>query len=226
MTTPYYSDDFVTLFHGDCRTVTAWLEADVLVTDPPYGIAWKRGSNPRRGSRAHAGIANDGDTVARDDILALWGEKPGAVFGSLYAPYPAAIRQALVWRKAGDAGVVGSVTGWRRDVELVFLTGTWPKRNAQWSSVLDSAARMVGGANSPAARFGHPHTKPLDLMENLVMACPGGVIADPFAGSGSTLVAAKLQGRRAIGVEIDERYCSMIASRLAQDALPFDEVAS
>lgn len=225
MITPYYADDLVQLFHGDCREIDLWLTADVLLTDPPYGIAWKKGNNRKAGSRAHAGIVNDGDTAARDDILAMWGNRPAAVFGSLYAPFPPDHRQALVWRKPGDAGVVGSVTGWRRDVELVFLTGPWPRRTARWSSVLDSGARMVGGANAPAARYGHPHAKPLDLMENLVMACPPGVIADPFSGSGSTLVAAKLQGRRAIGVEMDERYCSMIASRLSQDALPFGEAS-
>jgi len=222
---PYYEDDLVTLYHGDCRDIDVWLTADVLLTDPPYGIAWKKGLNRKAGSRAHAGIVNDGDTAARDDILAAWGDKPAAVFGSLYAPFPAGHKQALVWRKPGDAGVVGSTTGWRRDVELVFLTGPWPKKPASRSSVLDSGARMVGGTHGAAARFGHPHAKPLDLMENLVMACPPGVIADPFSGSGSTLVAAKLQGRRAIGVEVDERYCSMIAARLAQDALPFGEAS-
>lgn len=222
---PYYQDDLVALFHGDCREVTAWLAADVLVTDPPYGIAWKKGLNKRAKSRAHAGIVNDGDTAARDDILERWDGRPAAVFGSLYAPFPAGVCQALVWRKPADAGVVGSVTGWRRDVELVFLTGAWPKRNARWSSVLTSNARMVGGSNAPAARYGHPHSKPLDLMEDLVAACPPGVVADPFAGSGSTLMAAKLQGRRAIGVEMELRYCRLIADRLAQDALPFGEAS-
>lgn len=225
MIAPYYADDLVTLYHGDCREITDWLAADVLISDPPYGISWRRGTNRRRGSRAHAGIANDDDTSVRDDALRLWGTRPAAVFGSIYAPHPPDVRQALVWRKPGDAGVVGSVTGWRRDVELIFLTGPWPKRDAMWSSVLDSAARMVGGASGVGARYGHPHAKPVDLMEELIAAAPPGVVADPFAGSGSTLVAAKLQGRRAIGVEIDVDYCERIATRLRQDALPFGEVS-
>lgn len=221
----YYSDDFVTLHHGDCREITDWLTADVLVTDPPYGIGWKKGENRAAGSRKHAGIVNDQDTRARDDVLTLWGQRPAAIFGSFYAPPPAGVRQWLVYRKPNDAGVVGSVTGWRRDTEPIFLTGDWPKRNARWSSVLESRSSQIGGANGPAARYGHPHAKPLDLMELLVAAAPAGAIADPFAGSGSTLFAAKLQGRRGIGVEIDERYCEITAQRLSQDALPFGESA-
>lgn len=219
MRTPYYQDDHVTLYHGDCREIADWLAADVLVTDPPYGIGWKKGLNKAAGSRAHAGIQNDGDTTVRDAALTAWGDKPGAVFGSFYAPAPEPHRQVLVYRKPNDAGVVGSVTGWRRDVEPIYLVGSWPKRNALWSSVLQSRAVMVGGANGAAARYGHPHAKPVDLMETLVSCCPAGVIADPFAGSGSTLVAAKYQGRKVIGVELEERYCEIAASRLAQGDL-------
>lgn len=110
---PYYEDEWATLYHGDCREVTEWLAADVLVTDPPYGRAWKQGALH---ADARAGIAGDDSTDSRDEALALW-------------------------------------------------------------------------------------------------------------GSGSTLVAAKQLGRRAIGVEIDERYCEIAARRLAQDTL-FGEVSA
>lgn len=216
---PYYADDRVTLYHGDCREITEWLAADVLVMDPPYGIGWKKGLNKAAGSRAHAGIANDSDTSVRDAILVRWGDRPAMVFGSFYAP-PPVHRQILVWRKPPDAGVVGSVIGWRRDVEPVFVSGPWPKRPPSWSSVLESRTAMIGGSAGPAGRYGHPHAKPIDLMEQLIDACPTGVIADPFAGSGSTLVAARNLGRHAIGVELEERYCEVIARRLAQDVLP------
>lgn len=220
MSTPYYRDEHTQLYLGDCREVTEWTSADVLVTDPPYGIGWRRGENRKRASRAHGGIEGDVDTTTRDAALARMTGKPGVVFGSLYAPHPAGLRQVLIYRKPPDAGVVGSTTGFRRDVEAIFLTGPWPRRNAQWTSVLTSRSANIGGTSSQAGRTGHPHTKPLDLMEVLIDACPPGSICDPFAGSGSTLIAARNLGRHAIGVEIEERYCEIIARRLDQGVLP------
>ena len=214
---PYYQDDLVTLYHGDCLEVTEWLAADVLVTDPPYGISWKTQANKRAKSQAHAGIKNDGDTAFRDAALVAFGDKPGFVFGSWRAPFPPR-SQTLVWRKPVDAGVVGSVTGFRLDTELIFMTGKWPKRNSARSSVIETN----GGKN--AYLLGHPHGKPVKLMQELV-GMTSGVIADPFSGSGSTLVAASSLGRRAIGVELDEAYCELIAKRLSQQAFDFGDIA-
>lgn len=222
--TPYYADEMVTLFWDDCRDVTEWLAADVLVTDPPYGIGWSRHGGGRRtngrGTERHQGIGGDGDTTVRDAALVAWGRRPAAVFGSFYAPAPADVRHVAVYRKAGNAGTLGATTGFRRDVEPIYLTGGWPARPATLSSVLTTTA-TAGSPNSPQKLTGHPHAKPLDVMEQLIDACPPGVIADPFAGSGSTLVAARNLGRKAIGVELDERYCEIAARRLAQDVLTF-----
>jgi len=86
------------------------------------------------------------------------------------------------------------------------------------SSVFATAASNIGNPSGIVARSGgHPHAKPLDVMEQMLEMCPPGVVADPFAGSGSTLVAARNLGRRAVGVELEERYCEMAARRLAQD---------
>lgn len=220
--TPHYADDLVTIYHGDCRDVIPTLTYDVVVTDPPYGIGWQKGDNKAAGSRPHAGIVNDEDTTVRDEVLALTQGRPAAVFGSFYAPYPPQVRQVLVWWKPADAGVVGSTTGYRRDVEPLFLCGDWPVRSVEWAGVLRSCRRSIAAV---ARETGHPHTKPVDLMRDVIRRCPPGVILDPFMGSGSTLKAAKDLGRRAIGIEVDERYCEIAAKRMAQEALDFGGVA-
>lgn len=213
----YYQDDFVTLYHGDCLAGHyEWLDADVLVTDPPYGIGWSKhgGGIGYTQSVKHAGIQNDHDTSIRDDALAAFRDKPGIIFGSFRAPFPAAVKQTLIWQKPVDAGVLGSTTGYRTDTELIFLTGSHPKRPPARSSVLTT----TGGVSR--YRTEHPHSKPVSLLEQLIEWTTG-TIADPFAGSGSTLVAAKALGRKVIGVELEEKYCEIIAKRCAQGALDF-----
>lgn len=227
----YYQDDHVTLYHGDCLTEhREWLAADVLVTDPPYGIGWKRGAGTgpknQRGQRdeGHRGIANDQDTSVRDEVVKAWAGRPALAFGSINAPLPPNLKHVLYWQKPDNAGVIGATTGWRKDVELVFVCGTWPRRSATRTSVLRSFG-SIGGSSSPAGSTGHPHSKPIGLMQSLIADCPPGTIADPFAGSGSTLVAAKALGRKVIGVELEERYCEIIAKRCAQDVLDFGNIA-
>ena len=225
----YYQDDYVTLYHGSCRDPGEWLSGDVMVTDPPYGIGWEgsyvagHGRGPRKIRRdTPDGIANDGDTTARDEALALWSPRPAMVFGSFRAAPPAGVVQTLIYQKPATSGVVGSYTGFRRDIEPVFLVGDWPRRSVMWSSVLST---NVGHISHLVKQFGHPHVKPVDLLRDMILKCPPGVIVDPFAGSGSTLRAAKDLGRKAIGVELDERYCEIAAERLGQEVLDFGGVA-
>lgn len=219
MAEPYYDDGSVQIWHGDCREVDAWLAADVLVTDPPYGIGWSRSENKARSSKSHAGIQGDDSTAVRDAALTMWGDKPAVVFGSFYAPYPANVKQVLVWHKPSDAGVVGSTTGYRRDAEPIFLTGAWPVRTVEATSVLRSTK---AGIAAVVAATGHPHTKPVDLMATLLLRTEAWFFADPFMGSGSTLRAAKDLGLKAIGVEVEERYCEVAAKRMGQGSL-FEE---
>lgn len=219
---PYYADDLVTLYHGDCRDITEWLAADVLVTDPPYGRNWRQGR--ARGGRhtddRHAGIAGDKDTTTRDAILAMWGTRPAIAFGDLMLTPPAGTKQVCVYGKAIDAGNKGTFGGFRRDTEAIYLIGKWRAGLNGRSSILITAASLQGGTHGVSGRYGHPHAKPVDVMETLIDHCPPGVIADPFAGSGSTLVAARNLGRRAIGVELEEKHCEKVARRLSQAVLP------
>jgi hypothetical protein len=215
---PYWSDGQVSLFLGDCRSVTEWLAADVLVTDPPYGRDWRQGTIRTRGreSAGRGGIEGDSGTGVRDEVLAMWTGRLALVFGDLTLPPPAGTKQTLVYRKPPDAGARGAMGGWRRDAEAVYLLGPWPSALGGRSSIIVTGARSQGNPSACAARYQHPHAKPVDVMETLIAACPPGTIADPCAGAGSTLIAARNQGRPAIGVEIDERYCEMAARRLAQ----------
>lgn len=216
--TPYYQDDHVTLYHGDCLEVTEWLEADVLVTDPPYGVAYSGfgGRGYRDDASKHHPIAGDTDTLVRDDALAAWGGRPALVFGTWRAPRPARTRQVLVWDKSYNGpgmGALGLPWGLSHEEVYVLGGGFTGKREG---SVIQAMPYNSQSADRPD----HPTPKPIRLLATLLVKTVG-TIADPFAGSGSTLVAAKNLGRKAIGVELEERYCEIAARRLSQDVLDF-----
>lgn len=221
----YYSDDHVTLYHGDCLTEhREWLDADVLVTDPPYGIGWSsragwksaKGTGGHRSSGMATGITGDSNTEARDAALTLWGDKPAIVFGDILKPPETAIH-ALIYAKPIDAGIRGACAGRRKDVEGIYLMGAWPRGIGGETSIIRTAG-LVAGPRGISMRAGHPHAKPQDVMGELV-ALSRGVIADPFAGSGSTLIAAKAAGRKAVGIELDEVHCETAARRCQQEVL-------
>lgn len=252
---PYYDDGQVTLWCGDARQIVTWLAADVLVTDPPYGIATRR----RRGTWSMPEerpdtIAGDVDTDIRDTILGMWSrpvmgligpnktmrvahwDRPAVVFGAVGMAAPFPTRKTLIYQKPPDAGTHGAVAGFRHDVEAVYLMGRqglWPTAIGGRSSVLTTGARSVGGPGGPAARYGHQHAKPVDVMEELCVAAveclprmstiTPATVADPFAGSGSTIVAARNLGLRVLAVELEEPNCERIVARLKQGALTFDD---
>lgn len=217
MTAPYYADDAVTLYHGDCRDVGEWIEADVLVTDPPYGIDYRSGS--RRQTLARS-IAGDKDTRLRDYVLDVWSGDPALVFGTWRIARPSGTRMVLIWDTKGALGMGDLSLPWKPSHQEIYVMGTGFAGRRD-SDVITCAPVQSFGYNGRS----HPHEKPIDLLMRLIDKCPPGVIADPFAGAGSTLVAAKRLGRKAIGVELEERYCEVIAKRLAQGALDFGDSA-
>ena len=220
MTEPYYEDSQVTLYHGNCRSVVTWLDANVLVTDPPYGMAFQSGHRAEKFDK----IAGDADPKIRDAALDMWGDRPAAVFGTWRVPRPPSTKQVLVWYKHGLGPGMGDLTNvFGTCHEEVYLLGDWKRREgvARRGSVLVTRSQPM----FETERVGHPTPKPVGLMETLIAAAPDGIIADPFAGGGATLLAARNLGRKAIGVELEERYCEIIARRLDQMALDFGEGA-
>lgn len=220
----YYESEGVTLYLGDCRDVLPTLtplDFGALVTDPPYGLAYE--TNHRRASGAAASwigtqIAGDDGIAIRDAVLAWAGELPSVVFGSWKAPRPATVREVLVWDKGPASGMGDLRLPWKRSWEEVYVIGVGfvgPRDEG----VLKGHSIISWESHGRA----HPNEKPLTLMRYLVSKCPPGAILDPFAGSGTTLVAAKLMGRPCVGIEIEERYCEITAERLAQRVLPLEE---
>jgi site-specific DNA-methyltransferase (adenine-specific) len=214
---PYYQDDAVTIYHGDCRDILPALTADVLVTDPPYGINYR--TPPGRARYPKGGWTLQGDTEPFDPSHLL-GFKRAVIFGANhFADRLPASAGWIVWDKRD-----GMPSNHQSDCELA------------WTNVLGSvrlvAARWNGGgsllAENGPARAIHPTQKPLRLMRGVLelVSQAGDVVMDPYCGTGTTLRAAKDRGRKAIGIEIDERFCEIAARRMGQEVLDFGGTAS
>lgn len=226
MNEPYYSDDLVTLYHGDCLERLEWNCADVLVTDPPYGISVesKKGKylGPSSQLRSRNVISGDSSVEVRDAALHVWGRsKPQVVFGTWRMPRPTRVDHRLIWHKAGGAPGAANMPFMLQDEEIYIAGNGFVSSSPPMRSVITTRESR----SAEVTRVGHPTPKPIGLMEVLIGRCPPGVIADPFAGSGATLVAARNLSRKVIGVELEERYCELIAKRLSQQAFDFGELA-
>jgi hypothetical protein len=215
VSTLYYQDALVTLYLGDCREVTEWLAADVLVTDPPYGIAWSSQSMSDA-ARIPECVIGDADTVVRDVALRMWGARPAVVFGSWRQPRPPRTLHRLIWHKL-RANPGYRTAAFYPAEEEIYLLGDGFTGKPEQNVIRTDEER--GGAHGLSTRIGHPTPKPVGLMERLLIKAPPGTVADPFAGSGSTLVAARNLGRHSIGVEVHEPYCELLARRLDQRTL-------
>ncbi len=220
---PYYQDEWATLYHGDCLELAdLWTCADVLVTDPPYGMALRSGWSGHFGDLE---IAGDGTTESRDAALLAWGPRPSLMFGRWSEPRPTGTRMVLTWEKGEHVGMGDLSLPWKPNTEEIYVIGSGFTGHRSGSVLKALAIAGTVGQGAAGTRH-HPTEKPRSLMEALIAKCPPGVIADPFAGSGATGVAAKALGRKAILVELEERYCEIAARRLSQDVLNFEEPAS
>lgn len=230
----YYEEDGIVIYHGDCREVLARDAAlrtgrstyDLLLTDPPYGLGQgnkrQRGGGgasmqmtgmfagqPRKAQGEYGPdspwdneLAPEGVAIARS--LCRW----QIIFGGNYYSLPATSCY-LVWDK--DNGATDFA-----DCELAWtnLKRAVRKLTYRWNGMLQEPG-------VPRTHREHPTQKPEAVIRWALMQAPADcqTILDPFMGSGTTLVAAKRLGRKAIGIELEEKYCEIAAKRLVQGAL-------
>ena len=202
--TPYYQDRFVTLYHGSSvEMIPADLAPECVVTDPPYGVGFKYESyddTPENYAPIRQLLerltANAKQMALMSGQRQMWN-----------MPKP---KWALCWAKPGSCrrSDLGGFNEW----EPVLLYGKWRKVNND----LKWLPNCVNYHKDIATE--HPCPKPAKLMTWLVSLTDGEIL-DPFAGSGSTLLAAKQLNRKAVGIEIEEKYCEIIAKRMSQDVL-------
>jgi DNA modification methylase len=245
VTEPYYEDGAVTLYHGDALDIIAELDltVDAVVTDPPYAS----------GTRLEAAKTNTAKTMLRagrfaDRPIDL-DQMTTTGFVWLLRAVAIGVRPMLA-----DGGSLLCFIDWRQWPNLVGALETanlrvqgmvvWDKEHFGLGNGFRSQHELVCHASKGVPTIydkgvgnvlshprvepvDHPSPKPEKLMQRLIAAVtpPGGVVLDPFAGSGTTLRAAKNIGRRAVGIESVEDYCAGAADRLAQGVLDFGEAA-
>jgi DNA modification methylase len=219
---PYYEQDGITIYHGDCRDVWTGLAFDAVVTDPPYGVHFE-GKNTKHTTRSDEGYESLADSpeyvfdVVVPVVAALVATGKPVVMtpGSRNAfryPEPAAMG-TIFYPSGAGLGRWGFTCS-----QPIFYYGRCPYLAAGKGHRPDSFS-----TTESAEDWGHPCAKPTGTARFLVTkaSLPCQTILDPFMGSGTTLRAAKDLGRKAIGIEIEERYCEIAAKRLAQQVLEF-----
>lgn len=224
---PYYADDLVTIYHGDCLEVLPELRGssvDLVLTDPPYVIGAVSAGNMASKSGGWGDMMNssrwfrDWYSECRRLLkptgaiwtFCNWRSLPVVMKAALDSEFPVA--SVLVWHKdwIGPGGTVGLRPAYEMvallpmsefSIEDRGLPDVWTHK---WASFKPN---------------GHPAEKPVELLSRLARESGGGLILDPFMGSGSTLVAAKSLGYRAIGIEAEEKWCEVAARRCSQEVL-------
>lgn len=186
-------------------------EEIVCITDPPYGI---NHASSHGASWQDAVIAGDTDTTLRDVVLQQFPEC--AAFGTWKTPPIQHTRGVIVWDKGPASGMGDLSFPFKLSWEQIFICGRgWRGRRDQgvWRGPCMVTWESKGRH--------HPHQKPVELLSYLLSKHAAPTVLDPFMGSGTTLVAAKLDNRKCIGIEIEERYAEIAANRLAQGVFDF-----
>lgn len=236
---PYFADDLVTLYLGDClEAMTGMADGSVaaVLTDPPYSSGGRREN--ARSLRKSMLRATEDDVWIHGDGMSTQGfvwlmRQCGLQWRRLLTPGGHAL-SFIDWRMAPNLAAALESADLRQHPVLVwdkaaFGMGTVFRNQHEFivhmsaGNPADPQRRDVGNVlRFPAVRGGvHPTEKPVPLLHTLlsVVTPPGGVVLDPFAGAGSTLIAARNFGLPAIGIEADERWCEAAARRLSQGDL-------
>lgn len=226
---PYYEDEYVTLYHSDCRDVAPSLDhesVDLLLTDPPYGMAFNSGWAASKSVKSDG--ERQGARVVRTGLNALEHSFDSDMHALIFCHWKSwpdfhdhlchlfAFRNALIWAKGG--GGMGDLRHeYAKDFEVVLFGARGRGRELRGKRT----GCVLSHPRVPAAQRHVPFEKPVSLAVELVErhTNPGHLVLDPFAGSGPALVAAKSLGRKAIGIELSEEYCEIAARRLSQGVL-------
>lgn len=224
--TPFYEDTAVQIFHGDCRDVLPTLgQVDHVITDPPYSDDTHDGA--RTGDLASNGVLVDFASTSSSAIAEVLSQCKARRWAVLTADW----QHVLPLKVSPPAGWKFVRHGvWVKPNGTPQFTGDRPAQGWEAVAILhaDVKGRMRwNGGGLPATWTHlkvvgfHPTGKPEALVAEWVtqFTDEGETILDPFMGSGTTLVAAKRLGRKAIGIEREEKYCEIAAKRCAQGSL-------
>jgi site-specific DNA-methyltransferase (adenine-specific) len=197
---PYFDRDGITIYHGDCLEIAPGIEGvDTVVTDPPYGVGFRE--------------------EAWDETIPDWlpmARKVAPLVVFTTAPTTLWSYPRPDWVLCGARPGSTSRTSWggfnHWTPVLVYGKGAW-------STDIHSQPDILRVTENDG--IGHPCPKSISLLRWLLRgaAKPGQLVLDPFMGSGTTLVAARDMGMRAIGIELEERYCEAAVNRLRQGVL-------
>lgn len=217
----YYLDNDVCIIHSDCRAVLPFLgSVDSIVTDPPYGIGYSTKEQGYKGALDFAVMHGDEDeglvswlltSLPQSDRNIIW----GANNWPQLLPYPGTW---VVWDKRVDER---SDAGWGWPFEL-----GWVSRRKGKGHIYRIKHGGVINADQVGQPRVHPTQKPVALFLRLLQDYPASIILDPFMGSGTTLVAAQMLGIKAIGIEMEEKYCAIARRRVQVKPLFVEPVNS
>jgi DNA modification methylase len=221
--TPYYQDSAVTIYHGDCREILPSLgPVDAVVTDPPYNCGKKYGTHNDSMSRGDyvCWLASIWDALPSNTLIYTPGDKHLLDTPEIVTLSGFTLSRPLAWSKkefAGDKWSGGPAMCW----ELIV----WAYRDEKrFTRIFGHAGRdhlEVLSTHGNQYAIDHPCPKPIEVPRWLIGLFAEKTVLDPFCGTGTTLRAAKDLGRKAIGIEIEERYCEIAAKRMAQEVILF-----